>query len=328
MRAVVCHSLNLSDNLQVDDVDEPVVGSDQVVVQVEAVGLSYLDAVFIEGTYQIAHPTPFIPGGEFAGRVVEVGEYVSDFTVGDVVAGESIVGALAERVAVSRLQLTKVPVGISTTLASTVLQSYSTALYALTRRTVVVPGQSLLVLGAGGGVGLACVDVAISLGASVVAVASSPEKRRAATSLGAQHVIDPASEDLKMRTRELFSTGVDVVVDPVGGTLAEPALRALGYGGHYLVVGFASGTIPKIPLNLVLLNNRSVIGVESAIAFEKNPELARSLYDDVMTGLREGHYHPLEPKTVSLAEVSETLRAIRNRQVVGKVAVIPREWLT
>jgi NADPH2:quinone reductase len=317
VRAIVCRELGSLDNIRIEEVAEPAPGANQLLVEVEAVGLSFLDLLLMGGSYQVAIPLPFTPGGEFVGRVVQVGAEAHGFRVGDLVAGETIIGALAERIRVNAEQLFPVPEGIEIPVAATMLQSYSTALYALTRRTRLQPQENVLVLGAGGGVGLACVDVATSLGAHAIAVASSHAKRALAVSLGAVAVIDPQHEDVKQRARELSAGGVDVVVDPVGGDLAETALRALGFGGRYLVIGFASGSIPSIPLNLVLLSSRSVIGVELGAEAAKNPALARAIYLEVIDGVASGRFRP-----VSMEGVVEAYRALRDREVSGKIAVV------
>ena len=319
---MVCHQLRAIEHLRVEDVAEPVPGPHEVMVEVDAAGLSYLDVLIVNGAYQLQHATPFIPGGEFAGHVVRVGPDVAEFRVGDRVAGETVTGALAERVVARTNQLVPLPAEVSLPMGATVLQSYTTALYALTRRISVQPGDFVLVLGAGGGVGSACVDVASSLGASVIAVASTEAKRSLALSLGAVAVIDPECEDLKVRARELSGHGLDVVIDPVGGAVAEPALRALGYGGRYLVVGFASGLIPSFPLNLVLLNNRQVVGVELGVETARNPELAAVLNREVMAGVAEKRFRPHEPRVEDFELAGEVLRAIRDREVAGKIALL------
>jgi NADPH2:quinone reductase len=322
VRAIVCRELGSLDNIRIEEVAEPAPGANQLLVEVEAVGLSFLDLLLMGGSYQVAIPLPFTPGGEFVGRVVQVGAEAHGFRVGDLVAGETIIGALAERIRVNAEQLFPVPEGIEIPVAATMLQSYSTALYALTRRTRLQPQENVLVLGAGGGVGLACVDVATSLGAHAIAVASSHAKRALAVSLGAVAVIDPQHEDVKQRARELSAGGVDVVVDPVGGDLAETALRALGFGGRYLVIGFASGSIPSIPLNLVLLSSRSVIGVELGAEAAKNPALARAIYLEVIDGVASGRFRPVAPILTSMEGVVEAYRALRDREVSGKIAVV------
>jgi NADPH2:quinone reductase len=208
-------------------------------------------------------------------------------------------------------------------VAATVLQSYSTALYALTRRDALRAGETVLVLGAGGGVGRATVDVASSLGARVIAAASTAAKRSAATAAGAVATIDSATEDLKARARDLSGGGVDVVVDPVGGSLSEPALRALGFGGRYHVVGFAGGSIPKIPLNLVLLNSRTVIGIEWGGWVLHHPEAATEIATEILDGIVAGRLRPVTPECAALSDAPRVLSDVANRRVTGKVALLP-----
>jgi NADPH2:quinone reductase len=315
VRALVCRELGSIENLRIEEVADPTSGDKDLVIEVAAVGLSFLDLL-------IKFPLPFTPGGEFVGRVVEVGDEVRDFRVGDLVVGETVIGALAERIRVRTDQIFAIPEGIPIPVAATMLQSYSTALYALTRRTHLESGERVLVLGAGGGVGLACIDVATSLGAHAIAVASTQEKRVLATSMGADSVIDASNEDVKLRARELSAGSIDVVVDPIGGELSESALRTLGFDGRYLVVGFASGTIPSIPLNLVLLNNRKVIGVELGAETAHNPLVVRDVYLEVINGVSSGKFHPVRPRVTSLGGVVEALRALRDGESVGKIAIV------
>lgn len=321
VRAVVCRGFEPLEDLQVVEVSEPVPTSRQVLVDVDFVGLTFLDVLIATGKYQVKFELPLIPGGEFAGRVASVGSDVVGFTPGDPVAGEIIVGALAERVVAFGDQLVPISNHVLPQVAATMLQSYSTALYALTRRTLIHKGDSVLVLGAGGGVGLASVDIATSLGADVIAVASSQEKRDLAVSLGAKATIDPGREDVKTKARELSKSGVDIVVDPIGGYLAETAFRSLCFGGRYLVIGFASGIIPAMPLNLVLLNNRELIGIDLGAVTAQDPKLAKQINLEVASGVSEHRFRPTTPEIVPLAGAGRALAALRDRRQNGKIAV-------
>ena len=219
---------------------------------------------------------------------------------------------------------TAIPDNLSGPQAATFLQSYCTALFALRNRARLSRGETVVVLGAGGGVGLATIDVANALGASSIAVASSAEKRDQALAAGARAAIDPNSESVKDRVRELTEgNGADVVVDMVGGELAEPSLRALGYGGRYVVIGFASGTIPALPLNQVLLRNRSVVGVDWGAWSMNHAEEQIQLLDTLMSLVASGALHPVEPKTYPLTETARALADLAGRRVVGKVAIVP-----
>ncbi len=275
MRAVVCRELGPPSALTVgDQPPPPPPGAGQVTIDVEAAGVNYVDALFVQGRYQIKPALPFVPGSEIAGTVSAVGDGVTPLAVGDRVLASCGLGGFAEQVSVGVASVSRIPANLDATRAATFTQSYATALFALRNRAGLAPGETVLVLGAGGGVGLAAIDVARAMGARAIGAASSPAKREAATAIGAEATIDTLGESLKDRARELAHalaasgsgdrrvTGVDLVFDPIGGDLADPALRALGDGGRYLVIGFASGTIPSLALNQVLLRNRSVVGVD------------------------------------------------------------------
>ena len=264
MRRIVCSSYGPPTGLEIVEEADPTPGPDQVVVAVEAAGVNFADALTVAGKYQIKIPTPFTPGMEMAGTVSVLGDGVRDFAVGDRVLGMTF-GAYASHVVVPARSLLRVPDVLSLDRAAGLVQSYCTMWFSLTRRTTVSEGEAVLVLGAGGGIGLAAVDVATALGA-----ASSEAKLDGARAIGATDFINYATEDLKVRAKELSGGGVDVVVDPVGGDLAELALRATGWNGRFLVIGFAGG-IPKLPANLVLLNNRTLIGVDWGAWTGKDP---------------------------------------------------------
>jgi NADPH2:quinone reductase len=239
------------------------------------------------------------------------------------VVAQTGAGGFAEFVAAPARSVVALPDGIGAATAATVMQSYSTALFALTVRDHVQEGETVVVLGAGGGVGLASVDVATSLGARVIAVASTGEKRGAAMAAGAVAAIDPAAEDLKLRVRELTDGGADVVVDPVGGALAEPALRALRFGGRFLVVGFAGGAIPRVPLNLVLLNSRTIVGIEWGGWLVHHPGAAADVSREILEGITAGRLHPVAPVVRPLTEAAAVLADLAGRRVTGKVALTP-----
>ncbi|HEX4244325.1 MAG TPA: zinc-binding dehydrogenase, partial [Acidimicrobiales bacterium] len=244
MRTVVCPKLGPLDNLVIEEREPPVPGGGQVVVQVRAAGVNFVDGLMCQGRYQIKPAIPFVPGSELAGEVVSLGAGVVGVNPGDRVVVFTGLGAFAEQVAVPALSVLPMPDGLTFAQGAALIQSYGTALFALTRRTSVVAGEAVLVLGAGGGIGLAVVDVARALGARVIAAASTTEKLEAARAMGAQGTIAYEHEDLKARARALSDGGVDVVVDPVGGAHSEPALRALAPFGRFCVIGFAAGPIP------------------------------------------------------------------------------------
>lgn len=323
MKAAQCRQLGSIDNLEVEDVPVPDARPGQVLIEVRAAGVNYVDAVIVEGRYQFAPKLPLIPGSELAGVVTAVGTGVERWSRGDRVVATVAAGGYAEVVAASAGDVLALPPSVDFAVGATVLQSYSTALFALTRRDGVAPGETALVLGAGGGVGLACVDVATGLGARVIAAASSIEKLAAARRAGAAETIDYSTEDLKVRARELSGGGVDIVLDPVGGQLAEPALRSLRFAGRYHVIGFAAGTIPRIALNLVLLNSRTIIGIEYGGWMQRHPELGHELAAEVFAGIQNGSLHPVTPRVMPLSEAADALRQLLGRGSTGKVALAP-----
>jgi NADPH2:quinone reductase len=322
VRRVVCEAWGQPESLTMADEPDLHARTGQVVIDVAAAGVNYVDALFVAGTYQIKVPPPFTPGSEVAGVVRAIGHDVTGARVGDPVLASLGLGAYASQVAVQAASTVPVPAGISLPVAAAVVQSYSTAWFALTRRTTVTAGETVLVLGAGGGVGLAAVDVARSLGARVIAAASSPDKRAAAMVLGAEAAIDYETDDLKSAARELSGGGVDVVVDPVGGPHTEASLRALGEGGRLLVIGFPAG-IASVPANQVLLRNRSVLGVDWGAWAMHNAGEQRTLLTEVLTQVSDGRLHPPTPSTFPLGEAGVVLRRLLDRDLAGKAVLLP-----
>jgi NADPH2:quinone reductase len=320
----VCKELGDPADLLIEDVPplEPA-GPGRVVVDVKAAGVNFVDALFVRGKYQIKPQPPFTPGGEVAGLVRDAGDGVSGFQPGDRVIASCGLGAFAEQVDVAESALYPLPEAIGFAIGATLVQSYATALFSLEHRTRVRSGEWVLVLGAGGGVGRACIDVARHLGARAIGVASSDEKRQAATEAGAFATIDSTTEDIKTRARELSQGGVDVVVDPVGGSLAEPALRALKTYGRYLVIGFAAGEIPRLPTNQILLNNRTVIGVDWGAWAMQKPDANRALVDEALRLVAAGELRPATPSAFPLERAGHVLRDLEERRIVGKVVLEP-----
>jgi NADPH2:quinone reductase len=232
-------------------------------------------------------------------------------------------GGFADQVAVPAASVIPIPENLTFGQGAALIQSYSTALFTLTKRTSVAPGEWVLVLGAGGGIGLACIDVGVALGARVIAAASSPDKLEAAEAMGAEATIAYEDEDLKTRARELSGGGVDVVVDSVGGRHAEPALRATRWNGRFCVVGFASGTIPSVPLNQILLNNRTVVGVDWGAWTFRDQEAYRALLGELMDMVGEGKLHPPVPAERPLVQAATAMADLIERRVTGKVVLVP-----
>jgi NADPH2:quinone reductase len=321
VRRVVCHGFGPLEDLTVEDGPALEAGPGQVIVDMKAAGVNYVDALFVQGKYQIKPPTPFTPGSDIAGVVSGVGDGVEGVKVGDRVIASAGLGAFAEQAVLGARSLFPLPDGVGFEVGAALSQSYATALYTFRYRAPLTEGQWVLVTGAGGGVGRACVDVARSMGARVIGVASSEEKRAAAVEAGAEATIG-VDEDVKVRAREISGGGVDVVADQVGGELAEPCLRALKWGGRFLVIGFTGG-IPRVPLNQVLLNSRTVIGIEWGAWAMRFPDDNRELLADVLDQVADGRLRPAMPTVAKLDEVADVLRDFEQRRVTGRVVLVP-----
>lgn len=322
MRAIVCRELGPLDQLELVEQPSPPLRPGTVRLDVAACGVNYVDGLFVQGLYQIKPTTPFVPGMEVVGRVTEVGEGVAELAVGDRVLANVGLGGYASEAVVPAARAVKVPETLSDGQAATFMQSYLTGWFALTERAQVRAGQTMLVLGAGGGVGLAAVDIGHALGLRVIAAASTAAKRDLARSRGAAEVIDTTTEDVKERAKQLSGGGVDVLYDPIGGELGETCLRALGEDGQYVVIGFVAG-IPKLPANQILLRNRRVVGVDWGAWAGRNPDGNQRLLDEVLAHIAEGTLHPVEPTTYPLEQAAQALADLADRKVAGKVALLP-----
>jgi NADPH2:quinone reductase len=323
MRAVVCQEFAPIDRLVIEERPDPAPGPGKVLVAVRAAGVNYVDGLFVQGKYQIKPPLPFTPGGEVAGDIVAVGDGVEALAVGDRVLAMPWLGGFASHVELAAGGVVPIPGDLTYGQAAALVQSYGTMLFSMTRRMQVRAGEWVLVLGAGGGIGLAAIDVARHLGAHVIAAASSEAKLAAARAAGADATIAYETEDLKERARELSGGGVDVVVDPVGDRFAEPALRALRWMGRYLVIGFAGGDIPKLPANQVLLNNRTIVGVDWGAWTMRDPDGNRELLAELMELAGSGALSPVEPTEYPLDDVVAALTDLQDRKVAGKVVLVP-----
>ena len=324
MKALVCREYGPIENLAVEEIDPPRPGPGQVLVDVKASSLNFPDALMVQGLYQVKPPLPFSPGHEISGVIEKLGEGVLGVAVGDAVIATPGVGGLAEQCVVARERITPLPAGMDFATASAFLLTYCTTLHALEDCGRLRSGESLLVLGAAGGVGTAAIEIGKALGARVIAAASSEEKLALCRDLGADETIDYVREDLRKRALELTGgKGVDVVYDPVGGALTEAALRASAWGGRLLVIGFASGEIPAIRLNLALLKERSIVGVywgewtrQDPAGQKRNVERLGELY-------AAGKVKPVVSERIRLAEVPAALVRMQKRQVKGKIVVVP-----
>ena len=319
MRAVICSELGPVDNLVLGELPDPVPGPGEVVIDVQVAALNFPDTLIIEGKYQFRPDPPFSPGGEAAGVIAAVGDGVK-WEVGTPVVAVHTAGAFAEKWLVPAAMVLPLPEALSFEQAAGFTMTYGTSYYALKQRAAIQPGETLLVLGAAGGVGSAAVELGKAMGATVIAAASTPDKLDFASSLGADHTIDYTAADLRESIKEITEgRGVDVVYDPVGGPLSESALRSIAWNGRFLVVGFATGDIPSIPLNLPLLKSASIVGVFWGAWMQRgSPDPAdniRELYEMAATGRIEPRIsavHPLEDYPVALADLT-------SRTATGKV---------
>ncbi len=323
MRAVMCQSYGEPDSLVIDEVPEPEPGAGQVRIAIRAAGVNYVDGLLAAGSYQVKIPPPFVPGSEVAGVIDAVGADVVGAAVGDRVFATMGTGGFAEKVVVSAKAVTAIPANLDFARAATFHQSYCTAWFSFTRRTEIRPDEWVLVTGAGGGIGLAAIDVVRALGGRVIAVASTDEKRGLALAMGAEATIDPTTEDVKLRARELTDgAGIDVVYDAVGGDVAEAALRALRFDGRFCVIGFTGG-IPRVPLNLVLLNNRTVVGVEWGGWVMRNVAANQLLVGEVLAAIADGRLHPVAPTERPLEDAPTAIADLLERRAAGKIVLVP-----
>jgi NADPH2:quinone reductase len=322
MRAVLCKEFGPPESLVVEEVADPTPAPGQVVIDVHACSVNFPDTLMIQNLYQFKPNLPFSPGGEVAGVVSAVGEGVTGLKNGDRVFASTGFGGLAEKVPVAATGAIPVPDGIDLVHASGFLYAYGTSLHALQDRGQLQPGETLLVLGAAGGVGLAAVELGVVMGATVIAAASTEEKLELCRQYGAKHTINYAEDDLKTRIREVtVGAGADVVYDAVGGPYSEPALRATAWNGRFLVVGFAAGDIPKIPLNLTLLKGCSVVGVFWGSFAGREPQRNQANTDLLVQWWQEGKLNPHVSETYPLEEASTAIRRLADRQAKGKIVV-------
>ncbi|RMA82535.1 NADPH:quinone oxidoreductase family protein [Umboniibacter marinipuniceus] len=324
MKAIVCNELGPIENLRLEEVDSPKVAKGEVLVEIKAAGVNYPDTLVVQGKYQIKPPTPYIPGVEASGLIAEVGEGVSHWKVGDRVIVTPLGGAFAEYCVVPSTQVQPMASNMSFEQAAGFTITYATSYYALKQRAKLQPGETVLVLGAAGGVGVTCIEIAKAMGATVIAAASSDEKLAFAKSVGADHLINYATESLKDRVKALTAgKGVDVVYDPVGGDLAQQALRSTGWEGRYLVIGFASGDIPAFPANLTLVKGSSVMGVWWGAWAGRDPQAAQQNHMELLAMVEEGRLTPLVTNTFALADTVDAFKRLVNRQAMGKVVITP-----
>jgi NADPH2:quinone reductase len=324
MKAVLCTHFGTIDDLVLSDLPEPTPGPGEAVVRIKAAALNFFDTLIIAGKYQHKPPFPFSPAAEFAGVVEQIGPGVTGVAPGDRVMGNIGWGAAREAVAVPAQALVKVPDQLDFDRASGLTVTYGTTLYALRERAALKSGETLAVLGASGGTGLAAIEIGKIMGARVIACASSDDKLAFAREHGADETVNYAREDLRAALKLIGGEhGIDAVYDPVGGPYAEPAVRSLAWEGRYLVVGFAAGEIPKLPLNLVLLKSCDIRGVLWGSWVRREPAAQHALMSEIVRWCADGklsaHVHAVYP----LADIAAALKAIADRKVMGKIVIRP-----
>ncbi|MDE0922035.1 NADPH:quinone oxidoreductase family protein [Aurantimonas coralicida] len=322
MKAIVCEDYGPIENLAYKDVDEPSPTGREVVIEAEAVGVNYPDGLLVQGLYQAKPDLPFVPGMESAGTVVAVGPDVTRLKVGDRVVASMQLGAFAEKVAVDEAAAMPLPDGFDAGIACALVCGYGTAHHALKQRAALKPGETLLVLGAAGATGLAAIQIGKTMGARVIAVASSAEKQALAKAEGADEAI--SYDDLRGDIKRLTDgAGVDVAFDPVGGEAFDALARSMAWNGRLLVIGFASGTIPKLPVNLALVKGYSLVGVFWGAFTRKEPEVFADNMRELMGWAIDGSVRPHVSERAKLADAADVLRRMHDRQTTGKIVLVP-----
>ncbi|MBW2368683.1 MAG: NADPH:quinone oxidoreductase family protein [Deltaproteobacteria bacterium] len=323
MRSVCCRQFGLPKDLEFIQVDIPTTKSNEALIDVKAAGVGFVDGLMVQGQYQVKPPLPYYPGSEFAGVITEIGNAVTNFKPGDRVMGLVASGAFSDYVVADAAGLIKLPDVLDDLTAAGFYINYSTALYGLRDCGKLQTGETILILGAAGGVGSAVISVAKAMGARVIAAASSDAKRIAASEYGADDVVDYSSKTWRDALKTLTDeTGLNVVCDPVGGDVSEPAFRCLSPGGRFLVVGFASGTIPSIALNLPLLKRSSIIGVDFGGEYRANPSTSIELMETLMSWVRNGKLNPAAVASRNMTDAREALTDQLAGKIVGKLVLV------
>ena len=322
MKAVLCKAFGPADTLVVEDVSSPEIKKNEVLLDVHAAGINFPDTLIIEGKYQFKPPFPFSPGGEASGVISAVGEKVSHLKVGDRVMALTGWGSCAEQIAVPAYNILPMPDAMDFTTAAAFSMTYGTAMHALKQRGALQAGETLLVLGASGGVGLAAIEIGKAMGARVIAAASSAEKLEVARQAGADELINYQDEDVRERLKTLTKgQGVDVIIDPVGGDMSETVLRSIAWNGRMLVIGFASGTIPSLPANLPLLKGAAVIGVFWGSFAQRQPQDNVANFQQLFAWFAEGKLKPLVSQTFALEDTAQAINTLAARKAVGKLVI-------
>jgi len=320
VKAIVCEEFAPVSDLRFAEFPAPVAGAGEVVIDVAAAGVNYPDVLIVQGKYQTKPQVPFVPGSEASGRIRSLGEGVTGLAIGDRVAAFTGAGAFAQQVKVKASQVYRLPDAMDLETAAGILITYGTSYHALKDRAALRPGETLLVLGASGGVGLTAVELGKRMGARVIAAASSPEKLALARAQGADELIDYASEDLRERVKALTDgRGVDVVYDPVGGRMSITAVKGLAWGGRHLVVGFAGGDIPAIPANLLLLKSAASLGVLWGMSLRADPDHHAANISQLLEWMAAGALRPAIDARMPLCDAVAALAHVEGRQAKGKV---------
>jgi NADPH:quinone reductase len=323
MQAARLHAYGPPESLVIEELADPVAGPTEIVVDVQAAAVNFSDILIMANRYQVSTVPPFTPGSEFAGVVASAGTDVSHLSVGDRVFGSSMVGAFATQIVVPARSARRIPPQVDLQEAAGFWVAYSTAYHSLRSVAAVREGEWVVVLGATGGVGTAALDIAQLLGARVVAAASTDEKLEICAGRGAEGLINYSTEDLKTRIRDITGLGADVVLDPVGGPYSEQALRATRWGGRFVCIGFASGDIPRIPLNLVLLKGVHIMGFDVRTFHDHAPDESERDDEELFDHFVNGRVRPNVSRAFSLADAAAALRTVADRQVTGKVVIVP-----
>lgn len=322
MKAIVAHEFGPPESLKLEEWTARDPGPQEIRARVCSAGVSFADLLMAAGQHQFKPELPFIPGIEISGQVLEVGKEVTHLRPGDFVFGGAMGGMLVQEVTLPAEAVQKLREGSDLDAAAVLRWSYVTAWYSLLHCGNLVSGETVLILGAAGAVGIASIQVAKHFGATVIASASTPEKRALALSKGADFVVDARAVDWRDQIRKITgASGVDIVVDPVGGDASEPAFRTLGYRGRHLVVGFASGTIPRIPLNLPLLKGASVVGVLASYLDQREPEKLKAVCEEILDLFYAGVFLPAVGRVYTLADYAEALNAVQTGKIVGRVVL-------
>lgn len=325
MKAVLCKAYGPASSLVLEETTDPVAKKNDVIIDIHAAGVNFPDTLIIEGKYQVKPPFPFSPGGEAAGVVSAVGENVKHLKPGDRVMALTGFGSFAEKVAADAGRVLPMPDDMDYVTAAGFSMTYGTSMHALKQRANLQPGETLLVLGASGGVGLAAVEIGKAMGARVIAAASSDDKLEIARQAGADELINYADGELKEKVKALTKgQGADVIYDPVGGDLFDQSLRCINWNGRLLVVGFASGRIPEMPANLPLLKGAAVVGVFWGAFAARQPQDNLANFQQLFAWHTEGKLKPLVSQTYELSQYEDALAMLTSRKAVGKVVIKTR----